>query len=322
VTVTTSDGTSAESSADEFTYTSATSPATGSGAAATSAPGAPPPSSGPGSTAPVPPPSVALTSAPPPPVPVGTTFSSPVTKRVISHGALDFRVSSGGTRAALSVPAGALPGGTLVSLFSVLESTGFALDLGEGEHFVSGFAVNWATPSGATPKPLKPLTVRLSGPSVHAGYEVVETTSSGLKKVGKVTAKGRATVTFTSGAAFVVVGVPRVEVLSRTAEATPLGVGLDLSCSKPYACSGSALLSAPAPGRATPALLLASGTFSIGAGQSTTVVLAPTEQGRSALASLRRPEPMVVNLTGAGGLDVTVTVMVRPSALKASATPR
>ena len=243
------------------------------------------------------------------------SVGTPISLTVGAGSLRSLRLVSDGMTADVSVPAGALPNGTLVSLFPIAESAGFALDLPSNRHFLVAFAVNWTGPQRAQ----KPLTLVVSGRSIRQGYVISEVTSSGLKEAGEAHTDGIVPITFNSGLAFVVAGVPIVKVVSKSTGYGSSGIAIAMSCAKPYACSGSVALFAAngarrTMGKAKKPSPVAIANFSLAAGSTKTVLLQPTVDGRTVLSSLRGARRMTVEVSGTGGPVVEAVLTVRRGA--------
>jgi hypothetical protein len=102
------------------------------------------------------------------------------------------------------VPAGALPAGTVVSVYPVVDKTALAAKVMAGQSYVASFAVTWQAPNGTTPAATSPITMTITDPSITAGETIYLLTSGGLVAAGSATANGTATITFTSDPVFVV----------------------------------------------------------------------------------------------------------------------
>jgi outer membrane protein OmpA-like peptidoglycan-associated protein len=112
--------------------------------------------------------------------------------------------SSGGPSATVTVPVGALPIGTTVSAYSIIDTSSLAPLAPSGQSYVIAFAVSWQTTSGTSPSASTPLTMTIKDPSIVAGDTIYELTSTGLVAVGTATVNGSAVVTFSNDPVFVV----------------------------------------------------------------------------------------------------------------------
>jgi hypothetical protein len=104
----------------------------------------------------------------------------------------------------VSIPAGALPAGTTVSVYPVIQSAALTALVPVGESYVASIAVSWKAPDGTSPTATAPVTMTITDPNIKAGDTIYEITSAGLKAVGTASADGAATITFTNDPTFVV----------------------------------------------------------------------------------------------------------------------
>jgi outer membrane protein OmpA-like peptidoglycan-associated protein len=102
------------------------------------------------------------------------------------------------------VPVGALPIGTTVSAYPIIDTSSLAPLVPSGQSYVIAFAVSWQTTGGASPSASTPLTMTITDPSIVAGDTIYELTSTGLVAVGTATANGSAVVRFSDDPVFVV----------------------------------------------------------------------------------------------------------------------
>jgi hypothetical protein len=267
VTVTTSGGTSATSAADQFNYMP--------------------------------------TSAPPPPLAVGTTYGTPTSTTVSAGSPGTATASWDGLTGTVSFPSGALPAGSVVSVFPVIESAGLAIELSRTESYVTSFAVSWLAPNGTSPAATAPITLVITDKSVKKGEVILEVTTSGFKKVGTASKNGSATVTFLSDPTFVIARVPVISVTSKRGSLSRTGVELTLSCTAGLPCAGTATLSVPEKvkhGKKTETVRLAVATvhYSLKAGAKKNVVLVTTKTGKPILSS--------TSAKVRSGLEVTASV--------------
>ncbi len=102
------------------------------------------------------------------------------------------------------VPAAALPVGTTVSVYPVVNPAPLQAMLPTNLSYVASLAVVWVTPTNTSPDTAVPITMTISDPSIIAGDHVYELTSSGLTDVGTATVDGSVTITFSSDPTFIV----------------------------------------------------------------------------------------------------------------------
>jgi hypothetical protein len=147
----------------------------------------------------------AVTSAPPPPSAPPGTFGTPTSGTAQAGSVLTVTASSGaGVSGSVSVPAGALPAGTVVSVYPVTDPAALQSDVPAGQSYVLSFAISWQAPDGTSPTASAPITMTITDPSITAGETIYALTSSGLTAVGVATQNGTATITFTNDPVFVV----------------------------------------------------------------------------------------------------------------------
>jgi hypothetical protein len=149
-------------------------------------------------------PSTGPTNAPPPSSLSASVYGTPNSGTASSTTATTLRQSSGGATGTVTVPAGALPAGTTVSVYPITNTSTFTADVPAGQSYVLSFAVSWETPSNTSPTANTPITMTITDPSIKAGDTIYELTSTGLVAVGTATVEGLATVTFSSDPVFVV----------------------------------------------------------------------------------------------------------------------
>ncbi|MGA2970473.1 MAG: hypothetical protein ABSE75_11780, partial [Acidimicrobiales bacterium] len=145
------------------------------------------------------------TNAPPPSTLPSSSFGTP-TSAVVPTTATTITVTSslGGQSTTVTVPAGALPSGTVVSVYPIIDTSSLAPMVPSGQSYVIAFAVSWQTTGDTSPAATTPLTMTISDASIVAGDTIYELSSTGLVVVGTATANGTATVTFSNDPVFVV----------------------------------------------------------------------------------------------------------------------
>jgi Putative Ig domain len=238
-------------------------------------------------------------SALPPGTPVGTyaaSVNATVKAGTITHLAYHLHVASG----AVTVPAGALPVGTTVSIFPVKDPAALANKMPPSQSYLISFAVSWVAPNGTSPTAKPPVTLTITDPAIKVGDAIYELTSKGLKAVGVATKDGVASVSFANDTDLVVASVPQFGTAPSLAGVKNGNVQVKLVCSLASKCSGTGALRTMDKG-SSHALVLAKGTFALGAGQTMTVSFAATPGGRQFLAANRgRPftGSLAVALTG------------------------
>jgi hypothetical protein len=112
--------------------------------------------------------------------------------------------SADGAATSISIPAGALPSGTIVSTYPITDSTDLSARVPSGQSYVLAMGVTWQTPSGTAPTATSPITLTISDPTIITGDTIYIETTSGLTPVGVATEDGTVTVTFENDPAFLV----------------------------------------------------------------------------------------------------------------------
>jgi LPXTG-motif cell wall-anchored protein len=113
-------------------------------------------------------------------------------------------LGSNGTNASITVPAGALPSGTTLSVYPVLSSDAIAASLPAGQNYVVSLVVTWAAPDGSVPVAGQPLTMTISNAAIKAGDQVFQYLNGVLKLMGTATQDGTITFTFDEDPTFTV----------------------------------------------------------------------------------------------------------------------
>jgi|GEM_PF-5429539 len=121
-------------------------------------------------------------------------------------GSLDttLTLGSNGTNASILIPAGALPSGTTLSVYPVLETAGIADSLPAGQNYVVSLVVTWSAPDGSVPLAGVPLTMTISNAAIKAGDQVYKYVGGDLSLVGTATQDGTITFTFDEDPTFTV----------------------------------------------------------------------------------------------------------------------
>jgi hypothetical protein len=152
--------------------------------------------------APAPP--VVPPAAPIPPGVPATDLGTPTSVTSSTSASVTTTQSSNGTSTALTIPAGALPASTLVSVYPVTNANELQSMLPSGSSYVVSVTVSWVTPSSTSPNSTIPLSLTISNASIVAGDTVYEVTANGLKAVGVATSNGSVTITMSSDPTFLV----------------------------------------------------------------------------------------------------------------------
>jgi LPXTG-motif cell wall-anchored protein len=120
-------------------------------------------------------------------------------------------LGSNGTNASITVPGGALPSGTTLSVYPVLSSDAIAASLPAGQNYVVSLVVTWAAPDGRVPLAGQPLTMTISNAAIKAGDQVFQYLNGVLKLMGTATQDGTITFTFDEDPTFTVATPPATD---------------------------------------------------------------------------------------------------------------
>ncbi len=134
------------------------------------------------------------------------SFGSPTSVSTSSTTSTVIAQSSNGASSSVTVPAGALPANTTVSVYPVTNPALLEAQVPAGKSYVAAVAVSWQAPDGSTPTATTPITLTITDPSIVAGDTVYEVTSSGLRAVGTATVNGKITITFSIDPVLLVTG--------------------------------------------------------------------------------------------------------------------
>jgi hypothetical protein len=144
------------------------------------------------------------TNAPPPSGIAASSYGTPVSGSVTAGAPLTTTLTSGSVVSSVVVPSGALPTGTVVSVYPITTTTALLALIPSGQSYVTSVAVTWES-AGASPSSTAPITLTITDPSIVVGDTVYALSSTGtLTSVGTATANGTVTVTFSSDPVFVV----------------------------------------------------------------------------------------------------------------------
>jgi len=133
-------------------------------------------------------------------VDVGLTSFTGVPNSVTLSSAASTTVSqsSGAASAVVSIPAGALPIGTSVSLYPVTNSAPLLPQLPAGASYLASFVVAWRSPDGTSPTAAVPLIMTIKDPGIVAGDIIFMPTSVGLTREVTAATNGSVSLTFTT----------------------------------------------------------------------------------------------------------------------------
>ena len=123
---------------------------------------------------------------------------------VVGTAATSLIVSTGTAIFELTIPVGALPAGTTVSLYPITSTSGVASSLPGGSSAIAAAAVSWLAPGGSTPVAATALTLTAADPAIVAGDTVDVLTSSGVTVIATATTSDSITANFSSDPVFVV----------------------------------------------------------------------------------------------------------------------
>ena len=150
-------------------------------------------------------PPTSLTSPPPTTGTIpSSTFGAPTTLNASSTIPSTVTATSGNASETITVPAGALPTGTSVSIYPVTNTAPLVSQVPAGSSYVLAFAVTWETTTGSTPSATTPITATINDPSIVAGDTIYEITPTGVVEVATATTNGTITFTFSSDPIFVI----------------------------------------------------------------------------------------------------------------------
>ena len=148
-------------------------------------------------------------------------------------------LSADGTSATISIPAGALPGGTTVSVYPVTDESKMTSQYPSGQKFVLALIVTWVTVDGASPNSVHPLTMTISNPSIHVGDHIYALENGKLTQLGIATQNGSVTFEFSSDPV-ITVSHPLDVIPPSTANETSINA-VAVQSSKTLAATGSNL---------------------------------------------------------------------------------
>jgi uncharacterized repeat protein (TIGR02543 family) len=258
------------------------------------------------------------TSAPPPPAPTvlpplpasipAASFGAPATATTTAGHTTTIAETHGKASAEADIPAGALPAGTTVRVFPVVNAASMASTFPTNDAYIASFAVSWGTPDGAAPTATSPITLTITDPSIVVGDTVYRVIPSGkLVAAGTATRNGIVTITFTSDPDFVVVAPPKLTLGSPRALFNSRQVRVRLRCSRGIRCVGTATLTHAHN-------QLAHATFNIRRGHTATVTLRLSRDGHTLITAIKSwPVHAALHTSVADGTKSTETLTLSPS---------
>ena len=133
------------------------------------------------------------------PLPGGITngdVGTPTNSLVSSSQVTVLSVGSGGLSASVSVPVGALPNGTMVSLYPVANAGAVSGELPSGQSYVTSFVVTWQAPDGSSPNATSPISMTVTDAAIKAGDKVYEIVNGTATLLATATQDGSVTISF------------------------------------------------------------------------------------------------------------------------------
>lgn len=247
-----------------------------------------------------------------PPLPLGlppASFGPQVTGTVTSNGA-ELSDQGNGASAFLSVPAGALPTGTTLSIVAVNDSATLAAKVPGGQSYLASFALSWVTPAGTSPAATVPIVVTIDDLSIRAGDIVYFLAPDGqLQVAGVATVNGTVTLRLTADPELVVANVPELGAVAVRTTSASGDLRLKLSCTAVVTCTGSASVSAEVrKGGSGHRAIVAKGSFALPPGKIARVSLPLTPAGRMALVEHPRGLGATLTISLLGGKKTTYHV--------------
>ena len=163
----------------------------------------------PTTTPPVAPPTGPAYAPPPAGVP-SSSLGVPTSVTATSTAPATVSQSSNGASETVTVPPGALPSGTTVSVYAVTDTAPLVAQVPSDQTYVVSLAVAWQAPDGTSPTATAPITMSITDPGIVAGDVVYEVTAAGLVAVGTADADGSVTITFSVDPIFIVAAPTQV----------------------------------------------------------------------------------------------------------------
>lgn len=216
-----------------------------------------------------------------------STFGPPTSMTTLSTTPTTESSTSGGATESLTAPAGALPIGTVVSIYPVINTGPLVTAVPIGSTYVTSFAVTWQAPNGTTPNASAPFTAVVTDANIAAGDTIYELTPTGLVTMGAAATAGSISVTFSNDPIFLVTHETLIaqSTLHVTSLSGTVGTALRLATS---GGSGSGLVSfAVADGTATGCRIIADTLTAADAG--TCIVIATRASDNTYLATSSAP---------------------------------
>ena len=257
-------------------------------------------------------------AAPPAGLPAGD-FVTPISWTIESGVAPTVVHSIDGAKISVTIPTGALPDGTTVSLYPVADTSPIAKSLPAGKAYLLSFALSWEEGDGSVPVASQPVSVTIVDPGIAVGDVIYEVTSTGIKPVVKANENGQLTVEFEDDPALLISSNPKIRVANSQFVLNKGTLPLTLDCSA-VGCRGTATVEeqvvVPAKsGSRTKTtkeeVQLTHASFKFGKSKKLTLRLSLAALDRSLVAQAAiHPIPAILKVTVNGGLSITKTVSI------------
>ena len=169
-------------------------------------------------------------------------FGTPVSWTIESGASPNVVEPLGGAKISVTVPDGALPIGTTVSLYPVKKSSELVSKLPAGKSDIVAFALSWEAPDGTIPVATRLITITITDSKIVIGDAIYVATSSGIGSIGKASVDGKVAVTFRYDPTFLIASNPQIRFTTSQLVVTNGVLPLELTCSAKD-CSGSVTLS-------------------------------------------------------------------------------
>jgi len=223
----------------------------------------------------------------------------------------------GGVSDLVAVPPGALPAGTIISIYPVTNATTLTRSLHTGLVYITAFAVAWKAPNGGTPTATKPIMMTVQDHRILAGDTVYQTTTKGLKAVGTAKADGLVAIKFTADPGFVIASVPRLSFTAKHGTGVRNSIKVALRCSEAAACHGTATITvAHTVKRGTRTMVsrltIAKTGFALARGRTASIGVRLTAQGKRVLSGRKARQEIHASVTTTltGGTKRSDAIMV------------
>lgn len=255
-------------------------------------------------------------AAPPSDLP-SSDFGAPISWTIERGAAPSVVEPIGGAKVTVTVPTGALPDGTTVSLYPVRRTSRIATSLPAGKSYLVAFALSWEESNGSVPAASKPISITIVDPRIVTGDAIYEVTSTGDRLVGNANVAGKLTLTFRYDPALLVTSNPQITVANSQLTVSDGTLPLSLACSA-SGCSGTVTLDQQVVAKSktgsqttTSEVLLASGPYKFGKSKKLTLHLTLSALGKRLFAQVpSQAVSALLKVTVNGGPTLTRTVRV------------